>query len=289
MPGTATIYAFISITLWSFLAYFGVKLSHLPPFLVVGIALCVCGTVGVIKIHEWRAPLKTYAVGIIGIFGYHFLYFNAFRFSPPVEVNLLNYLWPLLIVLLTPIYQRDHKLRSHHLLGAILGLTGAGLIISGGRITLNPTHLLGYISAAAAALIWANYSLMTKRLPLFSTSVVAGFCLCSGLLSLVFHFISSPLEELSIQLRDVDWLNLVLLGAGPMGMAFFAWDAALKRGDPRIIGSLTYITPLLSTLVLIVIGHQELTSTTTIAMILIISGAISGAWDLIRSTKNNKQ
>ena len=283
MPRSATYYAFTSIVLWSFLAYFGVKLSHLPPFLLVGIALCVCGLIGIVKLKEWRAPLKTYAVGIAGIFGYHFLYFNAFRYSPPVEVNLLNYLWPLLIVLLTPMYQRDHKLHSHHLIGAILGLIGAGLIISGGRISLNATHFLGYISAAGAAFVWANYSLMTKRLPPFPTSVVAGFCFFSGLLSLTCHFVLSPANEPLVYIRSVDWLHLLLLGAGPMGIAFFTWDASLKRGDPRIIGSLTYITPLLSTLVLVFIGHQNLTPITTIAMILIISGAVIGAWDLIRS------
>jgi hypothetical protein len=37
------------------------------------------------------------------LFGFHFLLFMALRLAPPIEANLVNYLWPLLIVLLTPL------------------------------------------------------------------------------------------------------------------------------------------------------------------------------------------
>jgi drug/metabolite transporter (DMT)-like permease len=67
-----------------------------------------------------------------------------------------------------------------------------------------------------------------------------------------------------------------------MGAAFFTWDAALKRGDPRIIGSLTYLTPLNSTLVLVMVGGRSLTWISGIAMMLIVGGAVLGSLDLIR-------
>ena len=79
-----------------------------------------------------------------------------------------------------------------------------------------------------------------------------------------------------------DWISLLLLGAGPLGAAFFAWDAALKRGDPRVIGSLTYLTPLLSTLNLVILGNKPLTWVSTAAMLLIVGGAIIGSLDLWR-------
>jgi drug/metabolite transporter (DMT)-like permease len=73
-----------------------------------------------------------------------------------------------------------------------------------------------------------------------------------------------------------------LLGVGPLGAAFFTWDAALKRGDPRIIGSLTYITPLTSTVVLVLVGGRSFTWVSALAMLLIISGALLGSLDLLR-------
>jgi drug/metabolite transporter (DMT)-like permease len=79
-------------------------------------------------------------------------------------------------------------------------------------------------------------------------------------------------------------LFLVLLGLGPMGLAFYTWDAALKRGDPRVIGSLAYLTPLLSTFNLVVAGGKTLTWATGAALALIMAGAVVGARPKSRGT-----
>ena len=281
MPLSAILLALGAVGLWSFLAFLGAQLSHLPPFLLVGIALCVCGLVSSVRLRSWRVPWKTFAVGVGGIFGYHFLYFTAFQHAPAVEANLINYLWPLLIVLLSPLLLPGYALRSHHLAGAAVGLLGAGLIVTGGRLSLDLAYLDGYLLAAGAALAWSSYSLLTKRLPPFPTGAVGGFCFFSGLFSLGVYFLSAsrPLEVV-LSLRD--WIYLLLLGAGPMGAAFFAWDAALKRGDPRVIGSLAYLTPLTSTLVLVFLGRRPLTWVSGSAMALIVAGAVIGSWELFR-------
>ena len=198
----------------------------------------------------------------------------------------MNYLWPLLIVLLSPLYLHGYRLRPHHILGAFMGLGGAGLIITGGRFSLDIAYLWGYLLAAGAALIWASYSLMTKRLPPFPTGAVGSFCLASGLLSLGAYVLSGADFTIS-ELRAADWSSLVLLGAGPMGTAFFTWDAALKRGDPRIIGSLAYLTPLTSTIVLVLLGGHALTWATGLAMALIVGGAIIGSLDLLRARSSS--
>ncbi|MFC1878855.1 DMT family transporter [Chloroflexota bacterium] len=286
MSLAATLLALTTIALWSFLAFLGARVNHVPPLLVVAVALCVSGLVSLVKIRDWRVPRKTFAVGVGGIFGYHFLYFAAFQYAPAVEANLMNYMWPLLIVLLAPLYLPDYKLRPHHLLGALIGLSGAGLIISGGRFSLDLANIKGYILAGGAAFIWASYSLLSKRLPPFPTTAVGGFCLASGLLSFGAYTLSGGAFTLS-SLNAADWLSLILLGAGPMGAAFFTWDAALKRGDPRIIGSLTYLTPMTSTLILALVGGQPLTWVSVIAMLLIVAGALIGSIDLLRGSKGN--
>ncbi|MEW5871737.1 MAG: DMT family transporter [Chloroflexota bacterium] len=281
MPLPATLLALGTILIWSFLALIGARLNHLPPLLVVGISLCVSGLVSSVRLRAWRVPLRTLAVGIGGIFGYHFLFFSAFQHAPPVEANLLNYLWPLLIVLLSPIYLCGYRLRPHHLFGALLGLCGAALIISGGQLSLDFANLNGYLLAAGAAFTWTSYSLLTKRLPSFPTAAVGAFCLASGLLSLAAYWLGQGALYVP-PLSSRDWLLLFLAGAGPMGTAFFTWDAALKRGDPRIIGSLTYLTPMLSTLNLIFLDHRSLTWISVAAMLLIVGGAAIGSLDLFR-------
>jgi drug/metabolite transporter (DMT)-like permease len=283
MPAAATFFAFLSIALWSFLGFLGAGVNHLPSILVTGTALTVSGVLGAARLRAWRIPLKTLAVGIYGLFGYHFLYFTALSFAPVVEANLMNYLWPLLIVLLSPVILAGHNLRPHHAAGAFLGLLGAGLIVTNGRLSLDIANLPGYLSAAAAAFVWASYSLLTKRLPPFPTAAVGSFCFFSGLLSLAIYALVGLTQGNSLAIpAGRDWLYLVLLGLGPLGMAFFTWDAALKRGDPRIIGSLAYLTPLTSTLILVLVGGRAFTWVSALAMALIVSGAMLGSLDLLR-------
>lgn len=282
MPLKATLLAFGSVILWSFLGYLGASLDAVPPLLIVGIALCVSGVISMVRIREWRVPFKTLLIGIGGIFGYHFFYFTALQLAPAVEANLVNYLWPLLIVLLSPVVLPAYRLKGNHIVGALVGLAGAGLIATGGKVSLDLANLPGYLSAAFAALIWASYSLLTKRVPPFSTGAVGAFCLVSGVFSLaVFWFQSGSFSPLSA-LGSKEWLYLFLLGAGPLGAAFFFWDAALKHGDPRIIGSLAYFTPLSATFLLVVLGGHLLTWISAAAMVLIISGAVVGSLDLLR-------
>ena len=232
MTPSALFLALTSLILWSFLAFLGAKLVRLPPLLVVGVALCVGGMVSAVRLRSWRVPLVTFLVGAAGIFGYHFLYFSAFKFAPVVEASLINYLWPLLIVLLSPLFLVGYSLRWHHLIGATTGFLGASLIVMGERFQPNAAYLTGYILAAGAALTWASYSLLTKRLPPFPTAAVGGFCLFGGLLSLGIYFLGSSSANQMILPTGVDWLYLILVGVGPMGLAFFTWDAALKARRP---------------------------------------------------------
>jgi drug/metabolite transporter (DMT)-like permease len=68
-----------------------------------------------------------------------------------------------------------------------------------------------------------------------------------------------------------------------MRAAFFSWDASLKRGDPCIIGSLARLTPLSSTLVLVLFGGRTLTWVSALAILLIVGWTIIGSLDLFRT------
>jgi drug/metabolite transporter (DMT)-like permease len=201
-----------------------------------------------------------------------------------VEANLLNYLWPLLIVLLSPVVLPGYQLAARHIVAAALGFTGAGLVVTGGTLHVSPANAAGYGLAALAALIWATYSLLTRRVAAFPSAAVGLFCVVSGAISLVAHAALEP----AYTLQKAEILPLLLLGAGPMGGAFYLWDAALKRGDPRIIGSLAYLTPLLSTPLLVLFGGGRLSLVAGLGMALIVLAAIlgTGIWrrDLPRQT-----
>ena len=271
----ANLYALGAIALWASLASLGVSLTHVPPFLLTGIALII-GSVPAWPFvlrdpSQWRIPLRTLALGVYGLFAYHFLLFIALRNAPPVEANLVNYLWPLFIVVLSPVVLPGVSLRLPHVLAALLGFAGAAIAIVGGR-ELSGTLAWGYLPALAAAFIWATYSLLTKRVAAFPTTAIGLFGLVSGVLSLLCHVALEP--AVSLQARD--WALLAVLGLGPLGASFFMWDKALKLGDARHIGILSYITPLASTALLIVVSGRPFTWSIAFATVMIISAAVMG-------------
>ena len=271
----ANLYALGAIALWASLASLGVSLTHIPPFLLTGIAL-VIGSMPAWPFvlrdpSQWRIPLRTLALGVYGLFAYHFLLFIALRHAPPVEANLVNYLWPLFIVVLSPVVLPGVALRLPHVLAALLGFGGAAIAIAGGR-ELSGTLAWGYLPALAAAFIWATYSLLTKRVAAFPTTAIGLFGLVSGVLSLLCHVALEP----AASLQPRDWALLVAMGLGPLGASFFLWDKALKLGDARHIGILSYITPLASTALLIVVSGRQFSTSIVLATVMIIGAAILG-------------
>lgn len=278
----ATLMALATIFLWSSLATLGVSLSHVPPFLLTGLTLLIGSLIALplsgFRLARWRVPLSTLALGVYGLFSYHFLLFLALRNAPPVQANLVNYLWPLLMVVLAPVILPGMTLRLAHIVAVLLGFAGAAVVILGGApaaTTADGTGSLwawGYLPALGAACVWSSYSLLTKRVAPFPTAAIGGFALASGLLSLLCHALMEPAVVLSAR----DWTLLAIIGLGPMGAAFFLWDKALKLGDARHIGILSYLTPLLSTAVLTLASNQPLTWNVGVAAAMIVLAAWLG-------------
>jgi len=264
-----------AIFLWASLASLVTLLSDIPPLLLTGIGLIIGAAVSVpslrFGIKPWKVPAKTLLLGVYGLFGYHLMLFLALQNAPAVEANLVNYLWPLLIVLLTPMFTKSLALNFRYVLAAISGFAGAVIAITYNGSGLESLSIeVGYFFALAAAVIWATYSLATTKVPSFPTPAIGLFALVSGVLAIGAHFLFEPAASIS----TADWLLLLVLGVGPLGGAFYLWDAALKIGDPRRIGLLAFLTPLLSTVLLVVVSGNPFSWQLLISGAMILGGAL---------------
>ncbi|MEO5661419.1 MAG: DMT family transporter [Polaromonas sp.] len=274
----ANLYALGAIALWAALASLGVSLQHIPPFLLTGIALLMGSLLALPFVardkRAWNIPATTLALGVYGLFGYHFLLFIALRNAPPVEANLVNYLWPLFMVVLAPLLLARARLRALHIVAALLGFGGAAIAILGASNGAAGTGgwSWGFIPALASAFIWASYSLLTQRVKPFPTAAIGLFGLVSGLLALLCHWALEP----QVLLSGRDWLLLAVMGLGPLGASFFLWDKALKSGDAQQIGILSYLTPLGSTALLMLVSGRALSWSIGLAAVLIIGAAVLG-------------
>lgn len=276
----ATVTGFGAVALWSLLAVLTVGTAPVPPLLlntlafglgaaVGGVWLLLRGGAGRLGAVSW----KVYAFGTAGLFGYHLLYFSALRRAPPAEAGLVAYLWPLLIVLLSG-FLPGERLRAGHVAGAVAAFAGAGLIVAERAGAAGPAALPGLALAFLAALTWAGYSVISRRLGAVPTATVTVFCLATAILSGAAHLL---LETPAWPAGAAGWAAVAALGLGPVGLAFYLWDVGVKRGDIQLLGVAAYAAPLLSTLALVAAGHATATASLAIAAGLIAGGALLAA------------
>ena len=275
---SATAIGFTAILMWSLLALLTIGSAPVPPFQLNAICFGIGGTIGL----AWTArnglatlravPWHVYAFGTIGLFGYHFLYFTAWRIAPAAETGRIAYLWPLFIVLLSGLLPGE-RLTARHVLGALIAFAGAALVVLGGGQG-GATSALGFALAFACAVTWTAYSVLSRRLGAVPTESVTVYCLATAALSVAAHL---ALEETVWPATGAGWLSVLLLGLGPVGAAFFTWDIGMKKGDIQLLGVASYAAPLLSTLALVAAGIAQGSLTILAAAVLIAGGAALAA------------
>lgn len=278
----ATLIGGLAVLLWSALALLTVMAAPVPPLLLNALCFGIGGLAGLIWVARTRGlavlravPLSAYAFMTAGLFGYHALFFSALRLAPPAEAGLVNYMWPLLIVLGSGLFPGE-RLRAGHVVGALIAAAGAALIVGGGvgAGAGGPGVMLGYALALAAAFVWAGYSLGSRRLAAVPTAAVAVACVATAILAGLAHL---AFEATVWPQSGAGWLAVLALGLGPVGLAFYAWDTGVKRGNIQLLGTMSYAAPLLSTAWLVLAGQAQGSARLALAALLITAGAFLAA------------
>jgi drug/metabolite transporter (DMT)-like permease len=280
----ATIIGYSAALMWALLGVLTAASGRVPPFQLAAMTFAVGAAIGfawLAAAGNWRdlvQPWPVWTLGIAGLFGYHALYFTALRNAPPVEASLIGYLWPLLIVIFSALLPGE-RLRLHHVVGALLGLAGTALIVTGGgALAFEDRYTVGYLAALGCAFTWSSYSVASRRFAAVPTGIVAGYCLATALLSVPPHLL---FEETVWPADAGQWLAVLGLGLMPVGAAFYAWDIGVKRGDIQALGVFSFSAPLLSALILILAGFGTFTWAVAAAALLITGGAVIASKDML--------
>lgn len=277
-----TLIGVLAIAMWAALALLSVLTESLSPFLLLALCFFISGLLVLIKRACKRESLFTlpaltkmqWLVGVGGLFGFHFFYFLAIRHAPPIQVSLVCYLWPLLLAL----YVSAPGNRWLTLLGASLGFMGAGVVITDGALfnvadSFASNDAVGYGYALIAALIWSSYSWYMGKSN-NNVEDIGWMSMVVAILALICHLVLEPssLSTLS-QIDSITVLAILLLGVGPVGGAFYLWDIGMKFGNQSWLASLSFVTPVLSTMLLALFGIGTLSINVLIALTLIMVGA----------------
>jgi drug/metabolite transporter (DMT)-like permease len=281
----STLIGFVAILTWAFLALLSTASGPIPPFQLAAITFFLGGMTGVSSwilrpqaVRSLRQPWQVWVLGVTGFCIYHFVYFFAIQSAPPVEVSLIAYLWPLLIVFFAS-FLPGERLRLHHILGVALGLAGAmALITKGGEVGLAGGIMPGHVLALVCAFVWSGYSVLSRRHGQVPVDVVAGYCLVTACVSFILHL---GLEETVWPTSTGQWASIAVLGIIPLGVGFYAWDWGCKHGDIMVLGALSYAAPLLSVIALLGFGYATFHWSVAVACGLIVAGALVAAKDML--------
>lgn len=247
-----------AIMVWSWFSTLVSWAGAVPPFQLSAIAFAIAA----VATAAWSAvspggpaptagrtsPLAWLAC-VGGLFGNHALYFAALQHAPPAEAGLLNYLWPLLIVLGSA-FLPGERLRVMQVVGAFCGFAGVATLAWGqaGGLGFDPANRLGYACGLGAAVVWAAYSLLARVLGPVPATAFGGCCLATATLSAACHV---ACEQTVVPRTVGQWAAILAIGLGPVGTACRLWDIGIRRGDIRLLGIASFATPVLSTLLLI--------------------------------------
>ncbi|TNE37702.1 MAG: EamA family transporter [Alphaproteobacteria bacterium] len=277
-----------AILLWAVLALFTAGTGAIPPFQLTAMTFCIAFLAALLK---WimtgtdlrrllKLPRAVWLLGVGGLFGYHFFYFLALKNAPPAEASLIAYLWPLLIILFSALLPGE-RFHWFHIAGGGLSLLGAGLLISKGEgFNFAAENLTGYAAAICCAFIWSSYSVLSRRFASVSSDAIGLFCGATALLALFCHL---AFEETVLPATVSTWASVLALGFGPVGVAFFLWDKGMKHGDIQLLGVLSYLSPLLSTLILLSVGVAVFSWSLLAGCLLITGGAAVGSYPVFRA------
>ena len=275
----ANLAGYTSVLMWSFSALFISWTTDIPPFLLAALNSAIGFAFFGIK---WlatpqrlqkalRQPKQVWALYFLAVVFYRGFYLSGLKLAPIVEANLLNYLWPLLIIVFSALLDRK-KLAPPIYAGAVMCFTGVvciGLSNKGGS-GFSFEH--GHIFAIVAACAWALYSVLTRRFPGAITDMIGIMHLIAVAVFALLHI----LFEGPVSLRNIHiagWIGTIGLSlAVSLGYSF--WDKAMTHGDREHVATAAYFTPLLSIVWLILFAQAPMTKLIWLAAVLILGGSL---------------
>jgi drug/metabolite transporter (DMT)-like permease len=278
----------IAIILWSSYTLSVVIAGDIPPLLLSGIislgGFLILLTWQILHKEDWRSYWKqkplAYFVGVGGIGGYTVALFLAFKIAPPLEVNTLNYLWPMFLMGFSALYNKQ-KLQILQIIGVLMGFVGTVILLTDKGAQFDPQYLTGYALAASAAAMWAVYSVATRKV-VFPAGFMCPIFLIVSALSFALSFVFDE----SMPSTGIVWWAVAVLSF--INISYFFWDYAMKRGSVNLLASLSYFIPLFSTFLFVVTGHTSVSPLSGLAAAFVVGGCLVANFSNIKAALTRK-
>jgi drug/metabolite transporter (DMT)-like permease len=205
--------------------------------------------------------LTTFALGVLGGSLYFLTENMALVYSTASNVAILLSSCPLLTALLLSIFYKSERLSKKQIFGSLLAFLGMVMVVLNGQLILhlNPR---GDALAIGAAVCWASYSLLMKRvMHKYSSWFISRKVFFYGLLTILpYYALVSPLNtDVNILSRPVVYGNLLYLGAVASMFCYIMWNWTLSKLGAVKATNYLYLQSLFTMLFASLILHERIT------------------------------
>ncbi len=206
-------------------------------------------------------------LGILGSFVYYILLYGAFDMAKAQEVFIINYLWPILVVIFA-LFILKETLTPVKAASILISFTGVIIIVTKGNVlSVNFNSIEGDLLAFFGAVSFALFSVLGKGSKYDETIAVFVYFLSSFIISLVFL----PFTKTeTINLNILFWL--MVNGVFVNGISYVFWFYALKNGNIHIVSNAVYLTPFIALIFINIFLNETIHLYSIIALTLIILG-----------------
>jgi len=278
----AIIYTLICVALWGLIPVVS-KLGQASldnhQFLfwssVVSFIAFLVATVTVKKSKEFLSYkpgdwISAIVLGFLGTYLYYILLYFGYANAQGLEVLVLQYSWPIFIVLLS-VFILNEKFTPRRGLAVLLGFVGVALVLTKGNIT--EIHLDNYfvdMLVIGAALSFGLFSVLSKKVNLEPYTMITIFFLTASIASLVSML---WLSDFSLPTKD-SIVPVLVNGLFVNGFSYIFWIKALKETEASFVAPFVFLTPVLSALYLIVFFQEPLLPVYSIGLLAVIIGGL---------------
>lgn len=222
-------------------------------------------------------PPRVIIAGFFGVAVYTVMLVGAFGMAPDTDIgqiNLINYLWPIGVVLLS-VWLLDEKPRIALTLGGVLlGFSGVAVSRGFDNVLRPPQSWLPLGMAFVAAMLWSGFCVLLRRwkVPETQNGMALHFTGCAILAALIALLTGGWERCFPMKPQTLFWV--LFCGIGPVGLAYHWWEVGLKKGNIHLIAVLSFFIPIGSTLLLSLFFRLAINPGLYLGAVLIVLAAI---------------
>ena len=290
------IYAGLTVLIWSTLAtVVKLVLKDIPNFQALAISSAfafvfllilniINGSIKEMKHYRIKDCLTMAGLGFLGLFMYSALYYYGIAELGSQEACILNYLWPMMIVIFACIILKE-RITVKKIIAMLISFAGIVVLTLGSGGVSSGNRLFGIIACVTAAVCYGLFSVLNKKHSLNQNVTMMWIWFTTALCSLVLSLIFENWQPIA----GVQWLGIAWLGIVVNAVAYLLWAIALKgASDSAKIANLAYLVPFISIIISWLVLKEQITINAVFALVLIIGGILIQSISLKRDGNQAK-